>query len=167
MPLTPFHLGIGLVLGMIFYRWIDFPTICIGTMIVDLRSIFIFLGPFEGALHGPLHTFLGGTLLAVGLGAVMYTTKPAWNWVGEIFGLAQERSVYRVGIASLLGVYTHLFLDALMHSDMRPFYPIHGNPLSGHAAVGDIYLICVAGFLIGSVLYMVHVYRWRTGQFPE
>jgi hypothetical protein len=128
MPLTPYHLGVGLFLGFALFRWLDFPTLCIATMIVDARAIAIYFGPFTGNLHGPLHTVLGGTLLASILATGMFKTKPFWNRIGRPFGLAQTRSLSRIGAASLIGVYSHLTLDAIMHADMQPLYPLSGNP---------------------------------------
>lgn len=158
MPLTPFHLGIGLFVGLAFYRWLDFPTLCIATIIVDTRAILIVFSPLEGTLHGPLHTVLGGTLVAGALAVVMYATKPVWNQVGVLVGLAQKRSAYRIGAASLIGVYSHLTLDAMMHTDMQPLYPFDGNPLLGLVPTSDIYLICFLGFLVGVVLYLAHLF---------
>ncbi|WP_231188360.1 DUF4184 family protein [Haladaptatus sp. DYF46] len=129
MPLTPFHLGVGVFFGVALFRWLDFPTLCIGAMIVDLRAIAIYFGPFTGNLRGPLHTVLGGTLLAGLFAVVMYKTKPFWNRLGAPFGLAQERSRYRIVAASLIGIYSHLILDAIMHADKQPLYP-HGKSLA-------------------------------------
>lgn len=158
MPLTPFHLGIGLFVGFVFYRWLDFPTLCIATIIVDTRAILIVFGPLEGSLHGPLHTVLGGTFLACALAVVMFATKPAWNQVCALVGLAQKRSAYRIGAASLIGVYSHLILDAMMHADMQPLYPFSVNPLLGLVSTSDIYLVCFLGFLFGVIFYMAHLY---------
>ncbi|WP_266082883.1 hypothetical protein [Haladaptatus caseinilyticus] len=163
MPLTPYHLGIGLFLGLALFRWLDFPMLCIATMIVDIRSIAIYFGPFTGNLHGPLHTVFGGTLLAGVLATGMYRTKPLWNRLGAPFGLAQKRSLSRIVAASLIGVYSHLILDAIMHTDMQPLYPLSGNPLLGIMHLSDVYIICVAGFLFGGIFYLVHLYRWRRG----
>ncbi|WP_423746943.1 hypothetical protein V5735_22705 (plasmid) [Haladaptatus sp. SPP-AMP-3] len=163
MPLTPFHLGIGLFLGLACYRWLDFPTLCVGTVIVDTRSIAIYFGPFTGNLHGPLHTLIGGTFLAGVLAAAMFKLKPYWNLIAGPVGLAQNRSISKILAASIVGVYTHLILDAIMHSDMQPFYPLEGNPLYGALYLSDLYVICFSGFLFGFLLYPIHVYRWKRG----
>ncbi|GAA0242434.1 hypothetical protein GCM10009000_067610 [Halobacterium noricense] len=165
MPLTPYHLGVGVFLGVALLRWLDFPTLCIATMIVDIRAIAIYFGLFTGNLHGPLHTVLGGTLLAGLLAAIMFKTKPLWNRLSALFGLAQKRSLYRIVTASLIGIYSHLILDAIMHADMQPLYPLTGNPLLGVLHLSDVYIICVAGFFFGGIFYLIHLYRWKTGRF--
>ncbi|WP_114578795.1 hypothetical protein [Saliphagus sp. LR7] len=165
MPLTPYHLGIGIFLGVALFRWLDFPTLCIGTMIVDLRAIAIYFGPFAGNLHGPLHTMLGGTLLAGVFAVAMFKTKPIWNRIGAPFGLAQKPTLYHIAAGSLVGIYSHLILDAIMHADMQPFYPLSGNPLLGLMYLSEVYIICVAGFLFGGLLYITHLYRWKKGGF--
>lgn len=166
MPLTPFHVGIGLFVGLAFYRWLDFPTLCIGTIIVDTRAILIVFGPLEGTLHGPLHTVLGGTLVACVLAVVMFATKPVLNEIGVLVGLAQKRSAYRIETASLIGVYSHLILDGMMHADMQPLYPFDSNPLLGLVPTSDIYLICFLGFLFGVILYMAHLF-FRVESLPN
>ena len=39
MPLTPFHLGPGLLFGLLLFRYIDFPTSLIASVIVDVEPI--------------------------------------------------------------------------------------------------------------------------------
>lgn len=43
MPLTPFHLGPALLLGLIFLRYVDFPTFLVANVIVDIEPMFIML----------------------------------------------------------------------------------------------------------------------------
>jgi hypothetical protein len=79
MPFTPFHLGPGLVFGIVLFRWLDFPTFITASIVVDLRATLVFFGILEGRLHGPLHTFVFGTILAIVLSAGVYSSKSGLN----------------------------------------------------------------------------------------
>ena len=66
MPFTPLHLGPGLLLGMIFTRWVNLPSILLASVIVDVRAIYfaLFVGDLSN-LHGFFHTFVGATVLGL------------------------------------------------------------------------------------------------------
>lgn len=60
--------------------------------------------------HPPTtHSFLG----ALVLGAVV-----------ALFGFRSRKWIY----GALLGAVSHVLLDMLVHSEMRPLYPLQGNP---------------------------------------
>ncbi|MCK4239253.1 MAG: hydrolase, partial [Candidatus Lokiarchaeota archaeon] len=71
MPLTPFHLGPGLLIGLILLNFIDFPTFLIASVIVDVEPFIVILFDLDYPLHGFCHSFLGGTIIAFLLAAVM------------------------------------------------------------------------------------------------
>ncbi len=69
--------------------------------------------------------------------------------------MGDHQVVWRVAfISALVGTYSHVGLDAVMHRDMRPFWPIiYGNGFLGVISVGTLHLLCVAlGLLGGSAL---------------
>jgi len=44
MPFTPFHLGPGLLLGVLLYRHLDLGTVLAASIAVDLRTVLVFSG---------------------------------------------------------------------------------------------------------------------------
>ena len=56
------------------------------------------------------------------------------------------------------GALTATLLDAIMHSDLRPFWPVYdGNPLLNLVSLGVLHLACIATGLFGAALL------WYTG----
>ncbi|MCD6469806.1 hypothetical protein J7L29_03290 [Candidatus Bathyarchaeota archaeon] len=131
LPLTPFHLGPALFLGLALLRYLDFPTFLIANVIVDVEPLIIILLGLGYPLHGFLHSFIGGTLAAIALAMVMVRVRGRFNHILSIFKIEQESSAGRILAASLLGVYIRILLDSRMHPDVKPFYPIPINPFLG------------------------------------
>lgn len=161
MPFTPFHLGIGLCLGLLCFRWLDFPTFLVANMIVDARAVLVFFDFVSGPIHGFLHTFIFATLLAVGLATLSLVSKPTLNRVLRPLFLAQQRSLTRITLAALIGVYAHVVLDSILYTDIRPFYPLSGNPFLGLYSSVEVYFLCVVGFVFGIGLYLTKVVTER------
>ena len=67
MPLTPFHLGPALFLGLIFFRFVNLPSFLAANVVVDLEPFFVLLFGLDYPLHGFFHSFLGGSLAALAL----------------------------------------------------------------------------------------------------
>ncbi|OQX21001.1 MAG: hypothetical protein BWK75_04115 [Candidatus Altiarchaeales archaeon A3] len=153
MPLTPFHLGIGLAFGMLLFRYINLPAILLASVIVDIEPIYcMFIGNCQ--LHGFSHTFIGGTLFAIAVIVIIFTLRTHLIKISEIFRVEQNYSLNSIVIASFAGIYGHLLLDSFMHGDMNPFWPILGNPLLGMISDSLILELCVFGFLAGGVIYI-------------
>ncbi|WP_134672425.1 hypothetical protein [Halorussus marinus] len=157
MPFTPLHLGVGAGLGLLCFRWLDFPTFLAANVVVDARAVLVFFGVLSGPIHGPLHTLAVGTLLAAALAVLAFVAKPGVNRALRPVGLAQPRSTVGVAAAALTGVYAHVALDATLYADVRPFYPFPANPLLGVLSPTEAYLVCVAGLLVGVALYAAKV----------
>ena len=58
MPFTPFHLGSALLFGLVFFRYLDFPTFLVAHIIVDLEPFFILALKLDLPIHGLFHSFL-------------------------------------------------------------------------------------------------------------
>lgn len=122
-------------------------------MIVDTRAALIFFGYLDGRLHGPLHTFIFGTVLALVLSASVYSVKPVLNRVLAFFQLDQTRAWRPVVTAAIAGVFLHICLDSMLYTDIRPFYPTSFNPFLGLLSPFVVYGLCVVAFVIGVIAY--------------
>ena len=153
LPLTPFHLGPALFLGLALLRYLDLPTFLIANVIVDVEPLIIILLDLGYPLHGFLHSFIGGTLAAIAL--TMVRVRGRFNHILSIFKIEKESSAGKILAASLLGVYIRILLDSRMHPDVKPFHPIPINPfLGGGVLVGlEIHMWCMWMFIAGLIIY--------------
>jgi membrane-bound metal-dependent hydrolase YbcI (DUF457 family) len=157
MPFTPYHLGPGLFVGLLFLSFIDFPTFLVASVIVDLEPFLVLALNLNYPLHGFFHSFLGGTLVAVPLALVMYRVRGKLSSLLSFFKLEQKVSFKRVLAAALLGIYLHILLDSRGYTDIQPFYPSTVNPFlaSGPLAGLDSALFCVWSFIGAPVIYVI------------
>jgi len=168
MPFTPLHLGPALFFGMVLLRYIDLPTFLVANVIVDVEPLVILtLGLHRTdslglPLHGLLHTFLGGTFVALLLALVMRRMRGYLEPLMRLVGLEQVSSPRSVYAAALSGVYMHILLDSLLYVDIRPFYPSSYNPfLGGMAAAFGVWWFCTVTGLIGVALLVFRLARTR------
>jgi membrane-bound metal-dependent hydrolase YbcI (DUF457 family) len=159
MPFTPFHLGPALFFGLLLFAFIDFPTFLVANVIVDLEPfLVVFLG-LDYPLHGFFHSFIGGTLVAVVLAFVMFKLSYITLTLMKFFRLEHKASWKQIMAASLLGVYSHILLDAPLYPDIRPFYPFDVNPFfSNDMAISIyIYMFCIFSLLAGTMIYIIRL----------
>ena len=171
MPLTPLHLGPALLLGYPLARRLDVPTLLLASVALDVRAWSVILGPLSGPVHGPLHTLVGATAFAVALAGVVSALRPklpaSVRWVSAVQRRlsphrepVSRRDGRRVLAGALVGVYSHVLLDAVVHDDVRPFFPAESNPLLGVAPETAVDALCVATGLLGVVLWTTRI-RWN------
>ncbi|TET72282.1 hypothetical protein E3J39_02725 [Candidatus Bathyarchaeota archaeon] len=168
MPFTPLHLGPALFFGMVLLRYIDLPTFLVANVIVDIEPLVILTFGLHRTsslglpLHGLLHTFLGGTFVALLLALVMRRMRGYLEPLMRLVGLEQVSSPRSVYAAALSGVYLHILLDSLLYVDIRPFYPFSYNPfLGGMAAAFGVWWFCIVTGLIGVALLVFRLARTR------
>ncbi len=63
----------------------------------------------------------------------------------------------------LLGIYSHVFLDAIMHADARPWAPFSSrNPFVGLLGIGTLNALCLGTMVVGfAALALVGVWKRR------
>lgn len=139
MPFTPFHLGPAFLLGMFFIKNIDIFAVLLASVVIDFRAaIYLFLG--REPLHGPFHTLIGATALVLLLSYVL----------SYIFSrLGKNIEMKPIILGSLIGAWSHVFLDSFLYTDIMPFWPVMSNPLYGAIGSLDIYGLCVLSGIAG------------------
>ena len=159
LPFTPYHLGPGLLFGLLFFSYLDLPTFLVASVIVDIEPLVVLSLNLSYPLHGCLHTFLGGAIVAFLLALAMSTIRGTLTPLMSFFKLEQTTSFKGILLASLFGIYLHILLDSPLYSDIRPFYPIESNPLQGHSMLIGfaIYAFCVACFIAGGIVYVARL----------
>ena len=155
MPFTPFHLGPGLLFGLLLIRYIDFPTFIIANVIIDIESFIVLSLNLDYPLHGFFHSFMGGTIAAFLLTAGMRALRESLNPLTNFLKVEQEHSTRSILTASLFGIYLHIILDSLLYSDIKPFYPFDFNPFLDTTRIGlGVYGNCFLSFVLGVILYI-------------
>jgi len=159
VPFTPFHLGPGLLFGLLLFSYVDLPTFLVASVVIDIEPFLVLSLNLDYPVHGYLHTFLGGTIVAFLLALAMTRMKGTLSPLMSFLKLEQKTSFKSIVLASVLGIYLHILLDSPLYSDIRPFYPIESNPLLGHGMfVGlEIYTFCVLSFLGAAIVYAVRI----------
>ncbi|MDH5441038.1 MAG: hypothetical protein OEZ48_00645 [Candidatus Bathyarchaeota archaeon] len=162
MPFTPYHWGPSSWIGLILFRFLDLPTLLVASVIVDAEPFSVLLLGLNYPLHGFLHSFLGGSMIAVLTSIIMYQLKDVLQNLTAVLKLAQDSSFRKILWTSFFGVYLHILLDSPLYSDIRPFYPIESNPFYGLISSQQIYLFCSISFLVGTSLYLFRLFVLKT-----
>jgi membrane-bound metal-dependent hydrolase YbcI (DUF457 family) len=155
MPLTPFHLGPGLFFGLLLFPLLDLPTFLVANVVVDIEPFLVLFFNLDYPLHGFFHSFVGGSTIAVFLAVFMFLIRDCTKKIMKFFRLQQNPSFRNILVTSLLGVYTHILLDAPLYADIKPFYPLSINPFYSQSMFTgfDIYSICTILFLLSFIVY--------------
>ena len=93
---------------------------------------------------------------------IAIVAAPTGKYLGE-FGLRflsmPEYNPIRWRVATLsafVGTYSHVFIDAIMHSDIRPFAPISNQrALHGIVSIETLQLLCVGSALLGGFAFVL------------
>lgn len=162
MPITPFHFGLGAALKSFAPRHFSFGVFCFTQVVTDTEvAASILLKSFP--LHKLFHTYAGATLVALICALIgrliSGKLKRMWNsWfdaeIDDPLFVTEKISLLAACSGAFCGAYSHVLLDSIMHSDMRPFAPLTSvNPLLGVLSFWQIHLLCVACGVVGIGFY--------------
>lgn len=157
MPFTPFHLGAGAAFKAIGGRHFSFMVFGGAQVMMDIEPL---VGMLRGSdiLHGYTHTLLGAALIGALAGLI---GRPISIAVLSWLRIAHPPFGWHAAfIAAWLGTFSHIVLDAVMHSDMAPWWPLAtGNSLLGAIPVGQLHLLCVALGVVGGLVFLWREHR--------
>lgn len=161
MPVTPLHLGPGVLLKALAGPHLSLTLFAITQVTMDLEVLFRFAVK-SPHLHGFTNSVLGATvvlLISVPAG------KPLGEWIlrwwnrqlseaqAKWLGVGETITWRAAWIGGILGVYSHVFLDAIMHVDAKPWMPFSpANPLVDLLSIGQLNLLCLILIFTGVVL---------------
>jgi len=124
MPVTPFHMGPGVVIKAVGGRYFSLMVFGFSQVAMDVEPLVRMIRG-DAVLHGFTHTYLGATLIGL---------------VSAVAG-------------AFVGTYSHVFLDSIMHSDLQPLAPLSEvNGLLHVISVGALHLLCVLCGVCGALL---------------
>lgn len=150
MPFTPFHLGPGALFKAIGGHRFSFMVFGGSQVMMDIEPL---VGILRGSvvLHGYSHT-LGGAL-AIGSVAGLIG-RPISAFVLRLLKIPHYPFTWGASFAgAYAGTFSHVLLDALMHPDMAPWWPLAGgNPLLGAIDTDWLHLGCAACAVLGGAI---------------
>ncbi|MCW3978384.1 MAG: hypothetical protein NWF12_01425 [Candidatus Bathyarchaeota archaeon] len=158
MPFTPYHVGPALLIGFLFYPFLDVPTFVIANVVIDVEPLLVILLDLPQPLHGPFHSLTLSTPVALLLAVLVHGFRRFTRPIVVARMLPQNPGFRDILKTSVIGVWIHVLLDALLYPEMRLFYPIAGNPLLGLVPSQTVTTFCVASFLLSLPVYLVRVY---------
>ena len=158
MPITPFHFGPGALIKAAAPAHVSWTVFALANVLIDLEPIALFFITGDPA-HPWLHTLPG----ALGVAAVAATAgrRPCvwalrlWNSrlsPAQARMLAVQPQIGRgaAWAGALLGTLSHILLDAIMHVDVRPFWPLDDrNLMQGIVSVEQLQWSCAAAGVVG------------------
>lgn len=150
MPFTPFHFGPGAMLHAAAPKQVSFLAFCAANVIIDLEPLYFMLTR-QFPLHRFFHTYIGASIillstLALFVGALKLASIMP---LPDLFGWKQL-TVRPVAVGAALGSYSHIALDSLMHSDIRPFAPLSvANPFLDAVSLNTLHWSCLAAGAVG------------------
>jgi membrane-bound metal-dependent hydrolase YbcI (DUF457 family) len=143
MPVTPFHFGPGGLITVVTRGYVSFLAFCASNVLIDVESLYNMLTR-QPRIHSFLHTYVGATIAAaiVVLGfyparrlARKYPASPLITW--------RELPVSVVVAGALLGAWSHVVFDSIMHSDITPLAPFsNANVLYRVISLRTLHLFC-------------------------
>ena len=156
MPFTPIHLGPGAACKAIGGRHFSFMVFGGAQVLMDIEPL---LGIIQGrdVLHGYSHTLVGALL--IGLLAALIG-RPISAWVLKALKVEHYPLTWLAACTgAFIGTFSHIGLDALMHSDMNPWWPLaDGNAWRGFISIDQLHLLCLGLGVFGALL-VVGKYR--------
>ncbi|WP_420139240.1 hypothetical protein [Sphingomonas sp.] len=156
MPFTPFHLGPGAVFKAIGRDRFSFLMFGGTQILMDVEPLVHILRG-DRVLHGTSHTIAGALAIA---GVSILLAVPIIRWLMRHLTNAPPLTWTVATISALVGTYSHILLDAIMHSDMNPLWPFApGNSLQGIISVDGLHLFCMSCGLIGGAAIALRAMR--------
>lgn len=161
MPVTPLHMGPGILLKALLPSRFSLMVLGWAQIVMDLQPLLAMLTG-QGELHGLSHTGIGTGLLAV-------VAALSGKCLGELgLHLVGPRRPLPIRWAAAwlgagIGTASHVLLNSLVHADIRPWAPFSAaNGLLGRVSWGTVEWLCLASGALGGALYLV-VARRRGG----
>jgi len=109
-------------------------------------------------LHGDTHTLAGAAV--IGLAAAL-TGRPISALVLRLLTIPHYPFTWLVCFTgAFMGTFSHIGFDAVMHSDMNPWWPLaQGNGLLAIIPVGLLHMLCFGLGIVGSVIIAIRASR--------
>lgn len=153
MPFTPFHFGPGAVIHAMAPKQVSFLAFCTANVMIDVEPLY-FMITRQDRLHQFFHTFVGATLVALAtlllfLGCRAFARR---FWLPNLF-VWQGLHLQQVAVGAIIGTYSHIVLDSIMHTDITPLAPFSDmNPLLRIVSLSTLHWICFGSGVVALLI---------------
>lgn len=161
MPFTPFHFCPAATFALLGKRFLDLPAFVLINVAIDIEPLLVIIFGLNYPLHGYCHTFLISSLIAGLFSIVLYSGRRFTSRIMKVMRLPYEINFKKIILSALLGAWFHVFLDAIIYTDIRPFYPFSVNPLYGVINTPILYLLCGLFFAPALFLYFYQIRNFK------
>lgn len=155
MPFTPYHFGPSGFVGLAFRKYIDLPVFLLANIIVDIEVLVINLFGSRWPIHRCVHSLLLGAAAGAVWAYAAYPLRHLFEKIMQKIGLPYQTNLRKMVISGILGVWLHVAIDALYHSDVRLFWPSRARPLWGLVTQAQLKAVCIAFFVAAAILYAI------------
>lgn len=124
-------------------------------IVMDLQPLGVMLTG-AGHLHGWTHSWLGALILTI---PATLAGKYLGEWTLRVAGLENEAPAgigWAVALFSAaIGTFSHVLLDAFMHADLYPRFPLsQDNLFLFRVSVADLHAFCLYSGLLGAAVWL-------------
>lgn len=156
MPLTPFHLGLTILVFSLFLS-LDIFALVFGSVIMDIEGIgYYFLSVYPEP-HGAMHSLLGAMFVGVFAAVLALGTRAVLSKNFDFVKKKKDSAI--ILVSGLLGAYMHILLDSIHHSDQNLVWPFAWwNPFLGLTSEFNVYLFSVIALLLGAFVFIMRNY---------
>ena len=106
-------------------------------------------------LHGFFHTLLFGGLTGLAWGLIGFRLRHFFSPLMAALRLPYRPSLQKALLSGLAGAWLHLLFDTFLYGDMRPLYPLPGNPLLGTLSPSLVYNTCLLCLPLALALWLL------------
>ena len=162
MPITPFHMGPGLLIKSVLQGYFSLIIFAWAQILMDIQPLLVILTG-KGQLHGFSHTYIGATLIAI---IAAYTGQWIYHWLvyfiendftdyqKKLFDVSAKITAAICISSALIGTFSHVLLDSIMHADIQPFFPLGiENQILLIVSIKTLHKLCIYTGLIGTVIF--------------
>jgi membrane-bound metal-dependent hydrolase YbcI (DUF457 family) len=153
MPITPYHFGPSVFVGLTLRKWLDIPVFVLANVIVDIEVPVIGLLGLGWPVHRYCHTLLLGAVVGVLWGIAAHPLRHFFEKIMQILRIPYQTSFWKMVVSSVLGVWLHVVIDAIYHWDVRIFWPSNVKPLLHLISREQVKIVCVGFFVAAAVVY--------------
>lgn len=164
MPITPLHIGLAIPLKAAARRWFSLSAFAIIQVAMDVEPIIRTLRG-DLRLHGFTHTYFGALLIGLVMFPISLFLCPhilkIWNWIMNRYHIRilienEPIRTVPVAIGAMIGSFSHVAIDSIMHADMKPLAPFSDrNILAKVVSIDALDLSCVFLGVIGIILWIL------------
>ena len=157
MPFTPFHLGPGAIFKAAGGHRFSFMVFGGAQVMMDIEPLLAIIQG-KAVLHGYTHTLAGALVIGIAAGLI---GRPVSAFVLARCNIPHQPLTWPAAFTgAFAGTFSHVVFDALMHADMRPWWPFaDSNALLGRVPLDLLHIACLAMAAIGGMLVLVRAVR--------